>query len=552
MAGDYSSTPWPYFLVRLLFKFVLKIFYGTIVVENADLIPGNGKPCIICANHSNSLTDAVLLVGTVPSRRRNFIRLTAKATQFGKRTFTSWLIEAAGTVPLKRRKDSPDADVDNSEALEKLKQVLEQGDAVCLFPEGMSRFHPTLAPLKTGVARLISDVLTRNKDDPTFEIYLQTCSITYMHRQHFRSDVLITFHPPTPFGPKANPELIAPVDFTHIRTLTARMQRQLAGGTFDAPSWGMVRAAKLAARMYAPLGTGMSLGAYVRVVRAFVEAFKWAESEGKSRDAVALAGSTTSGEEKEPGDEDDDEQQVKRQCTLVNALQHDLKEYQDKLSYLGIKDDRVRRPLTRIAILRRIAVRLLMLALLLPLALPGLILWSPIFIAAKRAASRTARGGPIWDTWDELAQAKLVAGLAAGLGVWALCVALTLPFAFITAPAVPALMWMTLRWLEDGVAAGRALRALAQLLILGPRRLGEMHASRETLYARVMRLAVEGLGLPADPETYFTVDGVREKGRVRGRWEGKVKYFSVRRRRKRDWNETLKLYDMVDYPEDSF
>lgn len=30
--------------VRLLFKFVLKIFYGTIVVENANLIPANGRP----------------------------------------------------------------------------------------------------------------------------------------------------------------------------------------------------------------------------------------------------------------------------------------------------------------------------------------------------------------------------------------------------------------------------------------------------------------------------------------------------------------------------
>jgi hypothetical protein len=24
------------------------------------------------------------------------------------------------------------------------------GDAICLFPEGMSRYHPTIAPLKTG------------------------------------------------------------------------------------------------------------------------------------------------------------------------------------------------------------------------------------------------------------------------------------------------------------------------------------------------------------------------------------------------------------------
>lgn len=31
-------------LDRLLFKFVLKVFYGTIVVENEEYIPPDGRP----------------------------------------------------------------------------------------------------------------------------------------------------------------------------------------------------------------------------------------------------------------------------------------------------------------------------------------------------------------------------------------------------------------------------------------------------------------------------------------------------------------------------
>lgn len=30
--------------VSLLFRFVLKIFYGSIVVENAHMVPENGRP----------------------------------------------------------------------------------------------------------------------------------------------------------------------------------------------------------------------------------------------------------------------------------------------------------------------------------------------------------------------------------------------------------------------------------------------------------------------------------------------------------------------------
>jgi hypothetical protein len=51
------------------------------------------------------------------------LRLTAKSTQFGRKTFTSWLIESAGTVPIKRRKDFAEGDADNSEVMEKLIQV---------------------------------------------------------------------------------------------------------------------------------------------------------------------------------------------------------------------------------------------------------------------------------------------------------------------------------------------------------------------------------------------------------------------------------------------
>jgi glycerol-3-phosphate O-acyltransferase / dihydroxyacetone phosphate acyltransferase len=60
-------------------------------------------------------------------------------------------------------------------------QALEQGDAITLFPEGISRYHPEVAPLKTGVARITSDVLTRNKDDPNFELTVVTCSVTYLY-----------------------------------------------------------------------------------------------------------------------------------------------------------------------------------------------------------------------------------------------------------------------------------------------------------------------------------------------------------------------------------
>ena len=113
---------------------------------------------------------------------------------------------------------------------------------------------------------------------------------------------------------QANPELVSPVDFGPIRALTTRVHQQISSGTIDAPSWDIIRCAKLATRMYAPLGTRMALGDYVRLCRAFVEAFKYADVEGRVENSTATSGS-----------EEEDEELVKTRCAFINALRRDIR-----------------------------------------------------------------------------------------------------------------------------------------------------------------------------------------------------------------------------------
>jgi glycerol-3-phosphate O-acyltransferase/dihydroxyacetone phosphate acyltransferase len=197
-------------------------------------------------------------------------------------------------------------------------------------------------------------------------------------------------------------------------------------------------------------------------------------------------------------------------------------------------------------------LRLSWASFLLNISLVGLALWLPVAATTFYAVHNFKKTGPVWDTWDEIAQYKLVYGLVSGLCVYATAVLLTFPIFPVTSVAVPLLMWMSLRWFEDAVSAARAFVALGRLLRVDTATLARLRATREDLHHRVMRLAVHGLGLPADPERYFVGYGGKDKGRVVGRWASKANYFSVRRRRKRDWNETLRLYEQFDYPsEDS-
>jgi glycerol-3-phosphate O-acyltransferase/dihydroxyacetone phosphate acyltransferase len=51
------------------------------------------------------------------------LRFTVKSTLFGKKTFTSWLIEAAGSVPIQRRQDSAEGGTNNDATMATLTQV---------------------------------------------------------------------------------------------------------------------------------------------------------------------------------------------------------------------------------------------------------------------------------------------------------------------------------------------------------------------------------------------------------------------------------------------
>lgn len=101
------------------------------------------------------------------------------------------------------------------------------------------------------------------------------------------------------------------------------MQSQISSGTIYAPNWNTVRVAKLAARMYAPLGTRMTLGDHVRVTRVFADTFsgriagKW--EDVKEKDEWGSDRGESVDEEIKPIESDDQEAQQKRD-TLAKDL----------------------------------------------------------------------------------------------------------------------------------------------------------------------------------------------------------------------------------------
>jgi 1-acyl-sn-glycerol-3-phosphate acyltransferase len=144
-----------YQLLRRTAAIALRWYYADVAVQGRDRVPRDG-PVLILANHPNALIDP-LIVGTVIERR---ILLTAKATLFEHHTL-AWLLQGLGVVPLRRAKDEP-RDVAtpsvearrNAQAFALVTSALRSHQAVLIFPEGISHDDPSLAPLRSGAARM--------------------------------------------------------------------------------------------------------------------------------------------------------------------------------------------------------------------------------------------------------------------------------------------------------------------------------------------------------------------------------------------------------------
>ena len=145
-----------YAFMRRLARIALRWYYRDVEVVGADRVPRDA-PLLIVANHPNAMIDP-MLVATTLSRRVTF---TGKATLF-EHAFLRAFLGAVGMVPLRRASDerarrqaggAPDPKR-NEDAFRAVIDALAHRRAVLIFPEGKSHDEPSIAPLKTGTARM--------------------------------------------------------------------------------------------------------------------------------------------------------------------------------------------------------------------------------------------------------------------------------------------------------------------------------------------------------------------------------------------------------------
>jgi len=138
-----------YGLVRTLARWVLGLYYRRIDLVGLENIPESG-PLIVAANHQNALVDPMLLLGLIPRR----LVPVAKAPLF-RHPLIGPFLRLLGALPVHRRQDGGGDPARNRAMFSAATAHLGAGQAVLIFPEGVSHPDPALMPLRTGAARML-------------------------------------------------------------------------------------------------------------------------------------------------------------------------------------------------------------------------------------------------------------------------------------------------------------------------------------------------------------------------------------------------------------
>jgi glycerol-3-phosphate O-acyltransferase/dihydroxyacetone phosphate acyltransferase len=128
-------------------RLLLALFYRRVELVGIERVPARG-PVVLAANHHNALVDAMLLLSVIPRA----LRPLAKAPLF-RHPIVGPLLRAVGAIPVRRRQDEGSSP-DNEAMFAAAGRALAAGEALLIFPEGVSQPEPALKPLRTGAARI--------------------------------------------------------------------------------------------------------------------------------------------------------------------------------------------------------------------------------------------------------------------------------------------------------------------------------------------------------------------------------------------------------------
>ncbi len=166
-----------------IMRLALALSFRRVRVLHDERVPRRGA-VLLAANHPSTWTD-VLLLDVAFGRRFHFLAQEEQFHPWPRKI----LLRLYGTLPLSSREHRADATARNAGTFRRCEALFDRGEAVAVFPEGISRAARGLLPLRHGAARLVLSYAARHGGRRP--LALVPVGIHYSDRTAFRSEVTV-------------------------------------------------------------------------------------------------------------------------------------------------------------------------------------------------------------------------------------------------------------------------------------------------------------------------------------------------------------------------
>lgn len=203
-----------YVSVRAFGKFWVNRFFRKIQVLGIEnVIPG---PVIFAINHPNNLIDSLVVAYAIERK----IHYLATAQLF-RNKIMSLFLHSMGVIPVYRKQDDTSSGLKNISMFQACYEILKDGGAIGIYPEGTTHAEPRIRKIKTGAARIALEAEMLYHPG----VKLVPVGLNFSVRKSFRSEVIVSIGPPIAASTYLEKYQLAPAET--VEQLTDDLQKAI-------------------------------------------------------------------------------------------------------------------------------------------------------------------------------------------------------------------------------------------------------------------------------------------------------------------------------------